>query len=259
VTRTALGRIEGLLDDRFGLGFTEDRLHVLRNAIRSRAAALGLGSEHLYADALIAHPNEQDRLAEAAVNNLSRFFRNRRQLQSILLLCRRFQSPLRAWVAGCATGEESYSLAMALLAAGHDFSIVATDISERSLAIASEGTYRSSRVEEIPQEYRDRFLQTGDRVVVGDEVRNRVAFRKHSVTDPPPVENAELVLCRNVLTYLSPDGAIRAFHSLRRSVACNGYLAIGNAETLPGNGFDPVRNAPRVYRRSCRGNGSDLP
>ena len=270
------------LADQFGLLFEEHRHRVLDAAVSQRMRRCGTESAAAYAQQIDNNADELDRLVDAATNNLSRFFRNPGQLSAIvdfvvpsldkrtgpdgrqaeasLPEARRPEStrPLRIWVAGCATGEEPYTLAMVLsdqLPALQGFHISATDISTRALGVARQGSYPTKAVRGIPDGVRTRhFTEQGGHVLVSESIRHRVSFVRHNLIDPPPVREVDLILCRNVLTYLTPDARIQAVAHLRESISEGGFLFIGNSETLPRQSGFTVTRTPeaRFYRRSCR-------
>ncbi len=253
------------LTERFGLAFEEHRHHFLDSALAGRMEDCGIDSAVVYRRRIENDNAELSRLADAVTNNLSRFFRNPGQLQAITdfvvpELYRGRDARHRAisvWVAGCATGEEPYTLAMTLadsLPESTEFHITATDISRRALEIARVATYSPSRVRALPASLRSRSGSNGDGAFrVSDELRRRVTFVEHNVLDSPLVHEADLVLCRNVLTYLAPAARQLAIRTFRESIADGGFLIIGNSETLPRrSGFNAVVTPwARVYRRPC--------
>jgi chemotaxis protein methyltransferase CheR len=262
-----------LLMDHFGLEFEEHRHNVLDAAVSRRMKECNIDSAAAYERRLEHDSTELGKLVDAATNNLSRFFRNADQLRAITEFivpqlnnrggsgARGSRSgndnPLSIWVAGCATGEEPYSLAMTLadvLPELRQFHITATDISRRSLDIARTGAYSPARMNGVPPATRARcFTEEEGQSVVSEQMRRRISFVEHNLMKPPPVHDADVVLCRNVLTYLAPTARRVAVRRLRDAMRDDGFLLLGNSESLPRqSGFTSV-SAPwaRVYRRSC--------
>jgi chemotaxis protein methyltransferase CheR len=175
------------------------------------------------------------------------FLREPAQLEAIpwQLLFDRAQATgaggVRIWSAGCATGEEAYTLALlaceASGAAVPPVRILATDVSERALAAAREGEYRARSTRDLDSALRDRYFHAaGERLFVGDRLRSLVSFARHNlVTDPlPPPGEArfDLILCRNVLIYFDTATADRVTVALSDALAPSGMLILGSADAL---------------------------
>lgn len=257
-----LSDIAMLLDSRFGLAFPEDRMTVLRRAVSARLPVVGLANPLEYARLLNQDETELWQLADHATNNLSRFFRNPEQLAAIVGHARAVRSEtVRIWVAGCGNGMEPYTLALALLAEGLDIDVTATDISSRVLEIAAAGRYPLRHLNRIPARCHRYLDLSKNRVTVSRSVRRRITFLKHSVTENAPVHDVDLVLCRNVLTYLTPGGIKRALRQMEAASACDGLLAVGASESLPRRRvFKLLKPARlRLYRRSCPTADAGLP
>jgi chemotaxis protein methyltransferase CheR len=149
-----------------------------------------------------------------------------------------------AWVAGCATGEEAYTLAM-LAAEAFDtseppLSILATDISEAALASARQGHYGRRRLRGVAEAVRERyFTPHGEEVAVGPELRTAVEFRRHNLVSDeiPPRGHGQfdLILCRNVLIYFDGTAIERVIAALERALSPEGMLLLGAADRLCGS------------------------
>jgi chemotaxis protein methyltransferase CheR len=148
---------------------------------------------------------------------------------------------VRVWVAGCASGEEAYTLAMlaseAFRPAAPPVSIVATDISSAILDKAREARYGKRAARFIPSDLRERYCgKTGNLVEVGRQIRDLVEFKRHNlVADPVPSPGAgsfELIACRNVLIYFNADTVEQVIGLLERGLAAHGMLVLGAADRL---------------------------
>jgi chemotaxis protein methyltransferase CheR len=143
------------------------------------------------------------------------------------------RSELRAWSAGCATGEETYSLASCLLDVapkGAKVSVLGTDLLERNLAIARDGQYGSwSRRVSGPMLHQVLVDDAVERASVLQRVRNVAHFARHNLLDPPP-GTFDVVFCRNVLVYFAPDPAKFALRHLSRALAPGGALFFGSMD-----------------------------
>ncbi len=151
------------------------------------------------------------------------------------------RSTVRVWSAGCATGEEAYTLAMlavlALGSASPPVHVLGSDISEAALERARIGRYRSRRAQTVPPEARRRYLSEEDGfVLVRPELRALVTFVRHNlVSDPAPPSGEEpfdLIVCRNVLIYFATASAERVATKLSGALAPGGQLLLGVADQL---------------------------
>jgi chemotaxis protein methyltransferase CheR len=143
------------------------------------------------------------------------------------------REPLAVWSAGCSSGEEPYSVAIALLEAGRQGRgdrILATDVSERLLAAARRGTYGAWSLRRLPPALAARYLPGREEHRVAEEVRALVEFRRHNlVADPAPGE-FDVVLCRNVLIYFDGPIAAQVLLRLVEAVRPGGLLVVGPVE-----------------------------
>jgi chemotaxis protein methyltransferase CheR len=151
----------------------------------------------------------------------------------------RGSSHVRVWVAGCASGEEAYTLAMlaseSFAPAPAPVSILATDISCSILALAERGRYRARATRGVTPELRQRYFAVdGDQLVAGGQMRQMVSFSRHNLTrDPlPPGAPFELITCRNTLIYFEGDSVRRVVESFQRALAPDGTLILGAADRI---------------------------
>jgi two-component system CheB/CheR fusion protein len=165
---------------------------------------------------------------------------------------------VRAWVPGCATGEEAYGLAILLLAhcreplGGLKLEVRATDIHRRSLAIARAGFYSEEAVANVPAEWRQRFFtRRGSGYQVVPAIADRVVIGAHDLIRDPPLARLHLVSCRNVLSCLADEAQARVLGQLAEALLPGGYLLLGQGETVEGGAarFTPVDAAISLYRR----------
>lgn len=161
--------------------------------------------------------------------------------QSLFAAARANSRAVRIWSAGCATGEEAYTLALlaceAFGAGDPPVSILATDVSEAALARAREGEFRPRSTRDLETALRRRyFREEVDRLVVGERLRSLVSFERHNlVHDPAPPRGKphfELIFCRNVLIYFDSETADRVIVGLRGALAPAGTLVLGTADSL---------------------------
>ncbi len=209
-------------------------------------AALGVGLEGAAA-AMNADPAalarrivERDAAAIAALIEHSAvletaFWRHPEQLEAVGRVVSARPGPARIWSAGCSTGEEPYSVAIALLEAGRrgrGDAILATDVSARALEAARVATYRDRALRRLPPEIARRWLEPGPIRRVAPDVRGLVTFERHNlVRDPPPAAGSfDVVLCRNVLIYFAPETAAAVLYRLVGALVPGGVLVLGPVE-----------------------------
>jgi chemotaxis protein methyltransferase CheR len=215
-------------------GFRKVRRQVCRR-LRRRLDALGLADLPDYRAYLQEHPDEWAELARLTPITISRFYRDRSVFAAleneVLPALMAPGDRLRAWSAGCASGEEAYTLALI----SPDAEIVATDVHPTMLARARAAEYEPSSLKELPEAYRARGFDARDgRLVVRPEVRRSVSVCEHDLDDEPPAGPFDLVLCRNVaFTYFAPERQRAVLARLRRALRPGGALVIGLHEQLP--------------------------
>jgi chemotaxis methyl-accepting protein methylase len=215
-----------------------------------------------YLGILDREPAERERLLSALVVGVTSFFRNPPawlRLAELLAARPRGTAPFRAWSAGCATGEEAYSLAMLLasleakgVASVEGWQVLGSDVDERGLAVARNGAYSPRAAKDIaavlpvhPGEV------SADRFQVDPSIAARVRFEREDLAYSGRVASADLVLCRNVLIYFGETGQARVLESLVRAIRPGGWLMLGKAELAAHSisAIGPLDSRERIYRR----------
>lgn len=247
-------RSTGLALDRGGVSTTLDRF------VHDRLHALQLTRIEEYVS-LATDPAgmEQRKLIDAITVPHTWFYRDPEQLRIIAkLLVQAPPGPLAVWIAGCATGEEAYTLAMIGRRVGRSLNILATDINEHALAAARRGVYGALSVRDVPAVEQRWLTPQGDDFVVDKELRTNVTFVRHNLVDAPPRSPSggwDLVICRNVLIYFAPGPAMRVYDRFARAVREGGSLVVGASEVVfqPPAGLELVSSENRlVLRRPTR-------
>jgi chemotaxis methyl-accepting protein methylase len=240
----------------------------IRRRIAVRMRACGVHTYDDYRALLSRSPGEYERLRDALTINVTRFYRNAdtwNLLRRIVLpaLFDRPRVEIRVWSAGCASGEEPYTLAMlaaeVLDQAGRGgelsrLTIDATDIDRASLDRARAACYRREGLTEMPSELMGAYFEdAGEQRRVTDRVRRRVQVRPHDLSrDGPPRTDYDLILCRNVVIYFDRPMQERLFEAFADALLPGGFLVLGKVETLFGVARDRlglVDPRERVYRR----------
>jgi chemotaxis protein methyltransferase CheR len=266
--RTALRHLAGLLEQRTGQQIGPNRRWRIETVLKSLMRERGIAN----LDALVAELslNRDVMLAsevvEALLNNETFFFRDAQAFDLVrngaleaLRQARASARRISIWCAGCSTGQEAYSLAMIFADArakweGWSIDITATDVSEAAIEKARAGYYSQFEIQRgLPVSSMLKwFDQVGEEWRVKRDLARYLRFRRHNVL-MAQTGSFDLILCRNVLLYFSPERRREAFDRLSVSLAPDGYLMLGAGETVIGQ-TDTFASAPELrglYRKSA--------
>ncbi len=232
---STLGGLETVLRAACGMVLAPSVRPSLGTALTRAAESQGLPTLEFLQRLLARDTAAVESFIGYAVIGETYFFRHPEQLRVLGRLAAAGTGPFQVWSAGCASGEEPFSITMALLAAGiapERIRVLGTDVSGRALARAQQATYSPWSVRRMEPELERRFLSIRpDAVTVPPEVRARVEFRRHNlVTDPPPLSGAQAVFCRNVLIYFPPEVIPGVLERLVQAIAPGGWLFLSPAE-----------------------------
>ncbi len=243
----ALGRILKALHAKFGVDFGEYKRATLERRVAARMVFAGTAALRDYVTLVLGDPHESRALYEDILVNVTSFFRDpgvfatlARDTVPAILRDKRADSPIRVWVAGCATGEEVYSLAILLLElvgdGPPDVQVIGTDVSHAVVATARAGEYSDAALAGMSEDRRAKyFVQTAAGHRINDAVRDRCSFFQHDVAQDPPLAHIDLVSCRNVLMYFQPRVQLRLLALLHRALEPRGVLMLGRAEGIAGS------------------------
>ena len=226
----------------------------LKRRIAVRMRARGIHTYDDYAKLLDRDPHEYQELLDALTINVTKFYRNPETWDALrphlaeLWTARR--GALRIWSAGCASGEEPYTIAVLLAALNAQGTIDATDIDRLSLERTRQAKYPDTAFLEMPADLRRRYFRDGQPV---PEVRELVRVVTHDLTrEPPPGAPYDLIVCRNVVIYFERAAQERLFQVFVDALRPGGALLLGKVETL----FGPARERltlvdprERIYRK----------
>jgi chemotaxis protein methyltransferase CheR len=259
VVNSELTEVVALVRKETGIAWPAVRETAVRAALERAAPGLGPGAFVRAAADPAGGRDLTDRLIDEVTNQETSFLRDRAQLDEIdwpgLLRGARAAGSgrIRVWSAGCASGEEAYTLALlaaeAFAPAPAPAEVLGTDISGAALAAAVAGSYRERAMRALEPSLRGRYFQLhpDGAYVVGDRLRRLVRFRRHNLAVqpiPPPGEAGfDLVTCRNVLIYFRAPLAEQVIGSLERSLRPGGRFILGAADALQRAPGGPPRPA----------------
>jgi chemotaxis protein methyltransferase CheR len=221
-----------------GIVFSDRHGPPIRSGFAQAASALGIDPRALLERVRTGDPDALRALVEGSVVGETYFARHPEQFEALRVVMRGEprDRPFRVWCAGCASGEEAYTMAALLLEEGRRTpgSILATDVSQAAIEAARRGRYGPWSLRGLAAPSRDRWLRPEDgEWSVTPELRDLVVFRRHNlVTDPPPSHGFDVVFCRNVLIYFdrpTVDGVVRRLFD---AVLPGGIVAFAPAENI---------------------------
>lgn len=235
----------------------------LRRRIAVRMRARGKTTYDGYAALLDHDPEEYERLLETLTINVTRFFRDAAMwtcLEQAVLphLPAPATGPLRIWSAGCASGEELYSVAILLHEQGGRWDdsqrveMLGTDIDEPSLALARAGLFPALSMTETAPERRKRWFSPGPPHSIDPRLRRGVRFERADLISDRPAARQHLILCRNVIIYLDRAIQQELFEKFYDVLEPGGFLVLGKVETLLGparSRFQVVDARQRIFRK----------
>jgi two-component system CheB/CheR fusion protein len=237
----------------------------LERRFRRRMFQLSLGSYAEYGDYIREHPDEVNGLLNTLLINVTEFFRDppaweilRHEILPPLLKRIKPGHSFRAWSAGCASGEEPYSIAIMLAEHfGHrirdyDVKIYATDIDEEALNAARRGEYSLEAVKHVRSEWREKYFHGKESLRVNRELRRLVIFGRSNLGQDAPISHVNLLVCRNVLIYFDSDLQKHILTRLHYALEPGGVLFLGKSESQLANSQQFQRMNPRwrIFQRS---------
>jgi two-component system CheB/CheR fusion protein len=255
-----------VLETQFGIDFNHYKPSTVTRRIERRLGLAQSSTIEEYLARLRSERDELDALYRDLLIGVTQFFRDpdafallEQRIVPALLRREPRSAPLRLWVAGCATGEEAYSLAILLqdLMAVHGerpVKIFATDVHRGSLEQAAAGVYGEEAVSHVSAERLTRyFTHSGRTYQVVPEVRQMVVFAQHNVISDAPFTRIDLVTCRNLLIYLQPAAQQRVLSAFHFALTHGGTLFLGPSETIGplADGFEVLDKHWQLYRKAA--------
>ncbi len=271
-----LTKILSLVRQNSGVDFSYYKRPTMIRRIDRRMAINQIGGHPDYLEFLGESRAEQDALLQDLLIKVTAFFRDPEIFEELaekvfpqLLADQVADKPIRIWVTACATGEEAYSLAIALfdvlggLTAGHNMhrtkiQIFASDISEVAINKARTGIYTVTEVEPLSERQREQyFTRTDGSYKVVKPIRDTIVFAVHNFLKDPPFGKVDIVSCRNVLIYMDPFLQKKVLATLHYALKENGFLLLGKSETTEPSSdlFVPFSKPGKIFMRKP-GSGS---
>lgn len=262
--QNALREIFAQLRVRTGHDFSNYKRPTLLRRIERRITVRNLPNLIAYAILLQDHPDEVNALLKDLLISVTNFFRDKKAYEALeagilpsILKNKKHEDQVRIWVAGCATGEEAYSMAM--LCAEQTMNVIdapkvqifATDIDEDAIGHAREGFYTINDAADVsPERLRRFFNKEGDGYRIRREVREMVLFANHNFIKDPPFSHLDMVSCRNVLIYLNRAAQERVMETFHFALNTGGYLFLGTSESVDAtsNLYDIVSRDHHIFK-----------
>lgn len=262
--------IRNLLFERSALDISNYKDKCIKRRIAVRVRANGCKTAEEYVDLLKRKTSELESLLKTLTINVTQFFRNPPAFDKIredvfpLIFKNKVGeegSTLKIWSVGCSSGEEPYTLAMMLNEYFNkelkrfSVSIVATDFDAEVIAKAREGIYPEKSLDEVPDHLKEKYFtpSEGGNFSITPQIKSMVTFRRRNILQDELYEKQDLIICRNMLIYFSREQQGTILDKLTKSLAMDGFLILGKAETLVSNSrnnFKTVSSRERIYQKT---------
>ncbi|CAA6806310.1 MAG: Chemotaxis protein methyltransferase CheR (EC [uncultured Sulfurovum sp.] len=239
----SIDTIYDLLIEKFDVDFTDYKLGTIQRRIERRMVVNRSSSLQAYIELLKKSSNELTLLYKDLLIIVTSFFRDKAYFESleksILSLVTSNEKRIRVWVAGCATGEEAYSIAMVIHKILDEYDvkktiqIFATDISEQAIDTARNNSFTPEEIEHIDSFYIDNYFELVDeRYEISKRVRESLIFSVHDLVKDPPFLSVDLISCRNLLIYFNTTLQTRIISIFHHSLKNSGILFLGKSEAV---------------------------
>lgn len=256
-----------------GFDFTGYKRSSLMRRVNKRMQTVGIEGYSNYLDYLEVHPEEFNHLFNTLLINVTAFFRDRpawdyvqQEVIPQILAQKDPNEQIRVWSAGCASGEEAYTVAIALAEAigleqfRERVKIYATDVDEEALHQARLATYTANDLGGLSSQQVDQFFEQSENLYTfHKDLRRAVIFGRHDLIQDAPISKIDLLICRNVLMYFNGETQGRILGRFHFALRDQGFLFLGKAEMLlsHANMFSPVQLKCRIFSKVPKANGRD--
>ncbi len=257
-----------------GFDFSGYKRTSLSRRICKRMQSLNIENYSDYLDYLEVHPDEFVELFNTILINVTAFFREPQaweyitsEIIPLIVANKPISKPIRVWSAGCASGQETYTIAMLLAEAlgmeqyAGRVKVFATDVDADALNQSRHASYTDKEVQGIPQDLLDKYFdQVNGRYIVQKDLRRCVIFGRHDLVQDAPIGRIDLLLCRNTLMYFNTETQSKILDRFHFALNDHGFLFLGKAEMLftRNHSFTPVDLRQRIFTKTPNGNRRDI-
>lgn len=268
MVKDMVGKLIFLSNSKYGVKLDRYRRSCISRKVAHRMFRLGCDKIEDYLDYFLEHPGEVAKLLNAVTIQVTGFFRDMDVFEVLTekVVPEIVRSKLlsggeiiRIWSAGCATGEETYSVAILFL----DYpevrinnikvNVMGTDISEESLDVARRAIYENERLKDVSVRMKNRyFKKEGEDYVVGQNLKNAIRFSKHDLFTKSHLSQLDLIMCRNVLIHFNRSSRMEIIERFYHSLNEGGILILGKSEAMGEETmelFDLVIPRAKIYRK----------
>ena len=258
-------KINLYLHSKCGVDFTHYKQTTIHRRILRRMAMNRLNTLEEYAQLLQKNPVETETLYQDMLIAVTNFFRDNQVYEALsntilpsLLKGRKPNDPIRIWIAGCASGEEAVSFAIAVLeylgekAIITPMQIFATDLNEKAIEKARAGLYSKNALQNIsPQRLKRFFIKINGNYQVAKLIRDMCVFSQHNLLKDPPFSKMDIISCQNVLIYLEPGPQNKIMHAFHYALKPSGFLVLGRSESINNNSdlFNQSSQQYKIYTK----------
>ena len=251
-----------------GLDFTGYKRNTIKRLTSRRMQRLGVDSYSEYLDYLQVHPQEHNNLFNSLMLNVTSFFRDRSAWDYLkteiipqIIDGKKESEAIRLWSAGCATGEEAYSLAMLFAEAlgleefCRRVKIYATDLDEEAITTGRQALYTASNIESIPESLQSKYFEPkGLHFLFLNDLRRCVIFGRHDLINDAPISRLDLLCCRNTLMYFNGETQAKVLDRFHFALKNDGCLFVGKAEMLLTQTglFKSINNKYRIFAKVAK-------
>ncbi len=246
-----------------GFDFTGYKRPTLMRRVPKRMQAVEIESYTDYMDYLEVHPQEFAYLFNTILINVTSFFRDSsawdylaKEIIPQIMARKELEEPIRVWSAGCASGQEAYTLAIVLAEAlgvqqfRSQVKIYATDMDEEALKQARHATYNASEVASLPEQLNEQYFEhSNSHYSFRKDLRRSVIFGRHNLVADAPISRIDLLLCRNTLMYFNAEAQAKILSRFHFALRDGGFLFLGKAEMLlkRNDSFKPIDLKRRIF------------
>lgn len=240
-------KMKAIIYEKSGIHFSESNRSILESRLKEKLRETKLETVESYYKLILSDKDEMISLLDTVTTNLTKFFRTLPHLDTFehdimpeLIKYKKSKglSSITIWSAGCSTGEEPYTLAMILseiLPLGFTASIVASDLSLKSLMIAKTGFYSEIKLSDVSKKYKEKyFIKSSDGYQICDKIKNMIKFDYHNLNFESGFRNLDIIFCRNVIIYFDNTAQQNVVDKFWNAMGDYSYLIIGHSESLFG-------------------------